>query len=511
MAQTITSGILANDGVTIRPLGGVTWADLDSSPYATWENWTSWTTEAQNIQVSETVNTGTSDYYVPMATVETLGDVTITVDYSDTGLFSGEETTITFPTENVVTDIAKGKYVRWNFTVAPNAADATPYLFYNVQANNAPVDIYLEDVSVPSLPTDSLGFRLIDHPLGAVKHVQATTLQGDDYVDNGYYLTYDLLDSYVRTANTSLVTEDGTMTYVDGYKPRLGKAIKFNGTNQAIELDNSGGDLIDTYPYTIEFLFKVPPISASDNRGAGRYLFADDWSEASPALDLLIRVDEGDSTGSDSRLFVQISGMAEGAIPHTPFPIQGDRWYHYSLTFYSSTSIRSMVATLDGENSGDGVGEGPGDSFTRSAGDFNYASVIPPKFYLGKEYIVAPLYVSWTDVEIDEFRITNGAEENATNYWSSGLLVTPLTSRPNTTLLLHFDDNTTDDNLVRTGTEDYTYRQNGGSAVVETKNPLALKVVDYNGDPWDGAVDLHLRGVPKVIKLGNQLSIKYDN
>jgi len=203
MAQTITSGILAADSVTIRPLGSITWNDLDSSPYSSWENWTSWSAEPSNIVVSETVDTGTSAYYIPLANIETQGDLTVSVDYSDTGLFSGEETTVSFPTDNVATDIEQGRYVRWNFTVAPTASEPVPYLFYNVQASDSPVDIYLEDVAVPELPTDSLGFRLVDHPLGRINHVQATTLQGDTYVDNGYVFTFSALDDYVRTANTS--------------------------------------------------------------------------------------------------------------------------------------------------------------------------------------------------------------------------------------------------------------------------------------------------------------------
>lgn len=509
MAQTITSGILANDGVTIRPLGSITWADLGSSPYSSWENWTSWTESPQNIVVNEVYDAGTSAYRVPLVSTEVGGTLTVTVDVSDTGLFAGEQSTISFASDDVGQDLIKGRYYRWNFTVAPNADYPIPYLQYFTEVSSRQVDYYLEDVAVPALATDSLGFRLIDHSLGAVTHVQATTLQGDDYVDNGYYLTFALLDSYVRSANTSLITVGGTPTYVDSYAPRLSKAIKFNGVDQYVEFDNTARDLIDGYPYTMEFLFKVPPISGSDNRADTRHLVVDNWDESIPNIDLLIRVVDGTQTSTgNSEVWTQIAGLTNAQIKHTPFPIEGDRWYHYSITFYNAQSIRSVIATLDGENSGSGVGEGAGDAIETT--DFTYDSELPDTIMMGRSVSGSTVYNTFTDVVIDEFRITNGAEENASDYWDSGLLVTPLISKPNTTMLLHFDNSIQDDNLVRTGTDDYTLRQNGGSAVVESKNPLALKVVDYNGDAWDGAIDLHLRGLPKIAKLGNNLITKFD-
>jgi hypothetical protein len=510
MSQTITSGIQAIDGFTVRPVGTITWADLGSAPYTTWDSWTNWTQTPGNIVVSETVDTGSVDHYLPLADVLTEGDLTVTVDVSDTGLFAGEETTTSFTTDDVGQSLVKGRHIRWNFTVAPTVAEPVPYLQYFVQANNNLKDIYLDDVAVPELATDSLGFRLIDHPLGAVKNVQATTLQGDDYVDNGYVLVYDQLDSYVRTANDSLLTTHGTPTYVDGFKPRLDKAIQFNGTDTAVEFDNSTNGLISGYPFTIDFLFKVPPISASDPRAQGKYLFASEHTGLVGNQIILVYIQEGDST-DDSELVVGIPSITGNQIVHQPFPLQGDRWYHYSLTVESAQSIRSFIATADGENSGDGVGEGNGDVIESTS--FDEDLTIADTYFIGKwdVYGTAQDFANWEDVEIDEFRITDGAEQNADNYWvSPGYIVTPFTSDANTSMLLHFDDSVADDNLVRTGTEDYFYRQNGGSAVVEQKNPLALKIVDYNGDAWDGAIDLHLRGLPKIAKLGNSLVEKFD-
>jgi len=46
--------------------------------------------------------------------------------------------------------------------------------------------------------------------------------------------------------------------------------------------------------------------------------------------------------------------------------------------------------------------------------------------------------------------------------------------------------------------EDYIVEQRGGIPQVLNKNPLSMIVTDYTGNTWDGAVDLVLRGFPKI-------------
>jgi hypothetical protein len=50
---------------------------------------------------------------------------------------------------------------------------------------------------------------------------------------------------------------------------------------------------------------------------------------------------------------------------------------------------------------------------------------------------------------------------------------------------------------------DYTMTQLGGVAVVQSKSPLAIQVVDYTGAPWDGTVDLVLRGLPAIVQTSS--------
>jgi hypothetical protein len=38
--------------------------------------------------------------------------------------------------------------------------------------------------------------------------------------------------------------------------------------------------------------------------------------------------------------------------------------------------------------------------------------------------------------------------------------------------------------------------------VIKQKNPPQVEVVDYSGNPWDGTVDVVLRGLPKVVYDG---------
>jgi hypothetical protein len=47
--------------------------------------------------------------------------------------------------------------------------------------------------------------------------------------------------------------------------------------------------------------------------------------------------------------------------------------------------------------------------------------------------------------------------------------------------------------------EDYIVEQRGGIPQVLNKNPLSLIVTDYQGNAWDGSVDLVIRGYPKIV------------
>jgi len=203
----------------------------------------------------------------------------------------------------------------------------------------------------------------------------------------------------------------------------------------------------------------------------------------SPDLEIFLGV----ARTSDDEPLITYQGPGLSSPEYHNTIIEPDTWYHYAWTLESGTLVEAYIDGADGS----------APTLTSSL-----PSISTIEF--GYDSALSQYY----EVYFDEIRISDGIvrypEPGITRY-------EPWVSDEYTTMLIHGDDTIEDDNLVRTGTEDYFYRQNGGSAVVEAKNPLALKVVDYNGDAWDGAVDLHLRGLPKVAKIGNQLAIKYDN
>lgn len=501
MAQTITNGQLDRDGFTIIPTGSTTWADLGSSPFGNWENWTSWNPTPNNIEVSETIDAGTSAYRVPLIWTETLGDFSVTVDISDTGTFTGEQTTLTFATDDVGKTFPKGRYYRWNITIAPNAQSPIPYLQYFTELNSSQYDIYKEDVAVPALPTDSLGFRLVSNPFGAVTHIQATTLQGDDYVDNGYVYTFDALDPFVRTSNTELITNVNNLVFLDNND--IAGAAPYNRHNQSavfiedeyaeIEILNTDSRIMDNDTWTIEFWFRSSDWDYLEGEANIKYIF---YGDATPDVggsgsgDISIGLIRPDDDQENIYLRWQINTTPTGSLTrsHTN-PIVPNTWYHFSISA-EGLNVESYL------NGGDGIAP----TLPNPLGT-------PEVIRIGTGVLGSAFSEHFEGV-ISEFRISNTVRYpepiNIETVFS------PFVSDANTTLLLHFDDSVEDDNLVRTGTEDYFYRQNGGSAVVESKNPLALKVVDYQGEPWDGAVDLHLRGLPKIAKLGNRLIIKFE-
>lgn len=494
MAQTITSGILAQDRTTIRPVGSITWAALDSSPYSTWENWLSWTEEPANIVVVETIDTGASDYYVPQAEILTEGNLTVTVKVSDTGLFAGEETSYQFATEDVGEKLIKGRYIRWTFTVAPNASSPVPYLQYFAQANNSLVEVFLDDIAVPSLPTDSLGFRLITHPLGAVKNVQATTLQGDDYVDNGYYLLYEQLEPYLRTSNTSLITSTGITYSTNVPYPRHLQSARFDNPNDVIYVANTDNRIVDANnDFTLEFWFNTDDFDFTGDEGSDEF-------RVITTLDKLSELNQGQVTiflikqADNQKIYLQwlITQLPSGSTTRThTVEIVPGQWYHFSISIENGIYVESYL------NGGDGI-----------APTLSSAFATPDRIIIGNGQIIDSVFIDYFEGYISEYRISNIVRYPEP--YNINTVFSPFVSDQYTTLLLHFDGSIEDDTLVRTGTEDYTYRQNGGTAVVESKNPLALKVVDYNGDAWDGAVDLHLRGLPQVARLGNSIVQKFD-
>jgi hypothetical protein len=484
MAQTIITGQLDRDGVTVIPSSGVTWDELGSSPYASWNNWTSWTNEPANIVVNEVIDAGSVAYRAPLITVFTQGTLTLVLDISSTGLFTGEQETITF-TDTSFKTYPQGRYYRWRITVAPSVDEPVPSLTYSADISEVVFDQYLDDVAVPALPTDSSGYRLVSHNFGAIKHVQATTMQGEDYADFNYVLSAEGNIANARPDRTSLVTTTGTPSYVTStLYPRFGKAIFLDGVNDSINIDNSTRSIISGSStagnFTIEFWFMIPSGSPAFS-GASVRLAGLDFIDTTGDFEIYVGVAD-DINGNP---LVSFQGAFGSPQIHENTPILANTWYHYSWSL-EGLNIEAYINGVDG----------------KAPTSVNTVPAIS-RIRFGRSTIVDSLYSSYY---LDEVRISNNIRYPEPNYATQS--VQPFSSDSNTTLLLHLNDNTDDDYSKTVGTEDYFYKQNGGTVTVENKNPLAIKVVDYNGDAWDGAVDLHLRGTPQIALVNNSVTTR---
>ena len=162
----------------------------------------------------------------PTLVVANQGDLGITLKISDTGTFTGEETTIDL-SDLAAKDFVGGRYYRWIITVAatasvpiPSAIGADP----NYNTDNIVVELQ-NSVDVPSTPTDSTGYTLITNNLGLVQNVQATALQGDPYV------VVDYFETAAQAGETQPYVQDqlGGVAVIESKNPLAIKVVDYNG------------------------------------------------------------------------------------------------------------------------------------------------------------------------------------------------------------------------------------------------------------------------------------------
>lgn len=188
---TILSGQFDSFNGVYRSANADDWSDLQSSPYGTWANWRHWNTNPQNLQLRIDDDLLESKLRSPRISFTDL-NATITsasLKISDTGAFSGEETTYTFVAGTEVEVIA-GRYYRWNFTFT-GIGGLIAEVYDIVQIYDETLTtITLKNVNTASLQT-STGHRIVEHSLGTVDHCEITAHDTFTWVDRAYALPDD--------------------------------------------------------------------------------------------------------------------------------------------------------------------------------------------------------------------------------------------------------------------------------------------------------------------------------
>ena len=457
MTETIITG--RREGLSITVDQDINWGDLSSSPYGSWSNWTSWkvsTGLTVSVQIDD--DKGSIDYRVPAINVNRLSDtMTVSLKISDTGTFTGEETTINFVEDTPVTYVG-GRYYRWTVTLTGATA---PYLFgYATEYSTALKTQTLEDVDVfGSYTTD------LTTDLGLVRNIQATALQGDPYVVDDYV---ELLES-TRTEKT--LSNPDSVT-IDTATKKFGTGSFYYDADRDLTT-NMGSDMPTG---TDNFTWEAWVYCDSAIVPNGAILSA---TQAGGQQAAIYAVDSGTEITFDYDIRIDSTTYGTGTVGVLD-TVPYDTWAHVALV-RNGSSLKLYV---------NGVEQ------TKLSGTIAGAGII--------DTLVSTLYIGSRDGSgsqfrgnIDEVRISNSARYTSAftpqDY--------PFYNDSTTTLLLHADD-FTDDNGTDFGSDEYIIVQSGGSPVIKQKNPPQVEVVDYSGNPWDGTVDVVLRGLPKVVYDG---------
>tara|TARA_R110000868_G_scaffold123968_6_gene327961 strand:- start:732 stop:1487 length:756 start_codon:yes stop_codon:yes gene_type:complete len=224
MTTTVTQGHRGSFN-EILPEDNDTWGDFSSSPYGTWSNWTTWHPNPKDLEITLLDDQGSVDIRQPILILNHAGTASIVLNISETGTFTGEQTTVDL-SDLTAKSYVRGRYYRWSITIAadidyPAPFSGEPIGGYNIE----PVVEVLNDVDVPSTGTDSSGFTLIPNSLGLIQNVQATALQGDPY----------FVTEYVQTAAEEAVAEQyvggqlGGVAVVESKSPLAIKVVDYTG------------------------------------------------------------------------------------------------------------------------------------------------------------------------------------------------------------------------------------------------------------------------------------------
>lgn len=465
--KTIIAG--AQYGDAFARANSYTWDDLGSSPFGSWDNLTSWRIPDGAVVLQLDDDMLTVDYRTPTVDWISAGDVSVTLKISDTGTFTGEETTynLTYLSE---TSYVAGRYYRWTLTVTANSEVDEPVInpIFTRYTQNLVIES-LNDVGIDSSPLTTINTNL-----GIVKNIQATALQGDPYVVDGYVLTAAELDA---------ITRDQVALINNGVSLSDGPSVnKF--TDYPVYNFNTTG--VDIASFEFDDLTPWQQISSGDDFTVETFFR---WSQPTTASIFGQNDAGGIPTGEDSfnlvvdptfDRVVWTGGVSANqySLVSSTSSISLDTWHHVAVVKEGST----VSLYLDGVRV---------DSNASTSGEYlSAASVFIGQFDSNND--------DTTDSQnfngyMSNFRVSATARYNGSSY-------TVPTQRfaTDTHTLLLLRDRLQDENGDAPNGVEYFLSQEGGAPVINSKNPPKISVINYNGDPWDGTVDLVLRGYPKI-------------
>jgi hypothetical protein len=277
----------AGQGIYL-PKDSLTWDDLGSAPYSTWDNWTGW---YQNLSTSTTVefttdiiDFGSEATVLPLITITTLRDGTtstaafleddkpsITIEGSNVANMSSgvSSITLTKDTDPYFSTIGKFRYYRFTFNIN-SGINTAPQGFtgFDITLDTEPQEEIVENFDTSTVDDGSSTTRVV--PLrkiySSVNYVGITptlTITDDEETaGGGIYVA----DNYV---NSDYVSSDASTEITITTLP-LGRFVSANtnsvvSTTITIQLlkPNTGEDVNST----VDLLVKGLPLAAMDIAG----------------------------------------------------------------------------------------------------------------------------------------------------------------------------------------------------------------------------------------------------
>lgn len=472
MTLTVIQGY-KDEGDIVQSSSTTTWADL-----TTWTAYSDWNDAPQSVIVQIDDDNETSAYYVPTVEILAEGSISVELKTSDTGSFAGEETTSTF-VEDANVAVPKARHWRWTITVEADSTTPLPVFSDALIAYDTDVIVETqEDVDILAAGTNSAGDSLVDTNLSVVRNVQATALQGGLYVEDGYVIPLqNAASGYVATAKT--ITNNNVTISTDEPRTDNPTSYRFQRSNNSyLEVENpTPRYLNNTNSVTFEFWVNFSSLPS----GQTYYLMSlGDTDTASYDPPMLVFLNDITYT-----ITWQLNPVGTGALAAKSTTVfTAGVWHHIAFTYDPSTYQGKLYV--------DGTLE---DTDTWSGSDDTIETGTQTELYVGARRFDGG---GGTSIDnklngyMDEIHITSGLK-----YTSN---FTPAdTINWTTDTQLYLDGTAIEDAvLFDGGDQPYFITQRGGGPVVENKNPLALRIVDYDGNAWDGSVDLVLRGYPYI-------------
>lgn len=191
------------------PNSNVDWGELGSSPYGTWQSWTTWAQIPSSFTLVLFEDAGFKDSRLPVLSMIWEGELTVQLKISDdvdSNLNLIGATTYNLSPGNTYSPIA-GRYYEYTLTLAPDSNTVIPYMTSPLlDFETGRSQQFLESVDTATL-AGTIDARQIDTTIGTVTAIVAVAQQEGVTYSSGLFQDrqYSVPDDFVFQENAIVV------------------------------------------------------------------------------------------------------------------------------------------------------------------------------------------------------------------------------------------------------------------------------------------------------------------